>query len=673
MSKCNTENEKLWLQDALALFCTWSPLPKGSKHSGTRFNAITRMIMYTTIVLLLMKFKYWYIFLIGSVALLVVMYLKATKEATKEHFAFLSSTSVKMTEPSVIYNDFSNGQRLVKPQYQYNFNQQVEQLRSKDAYNQLRLMPIDTQNVSNTYQGYEDRVMNTKKEAGKRDSEAGVQYYTPYVGVNPKTNIPPVIGPRITDQDYWGKQSTVVHGVNKLHIVDVTNEAIDQMDMKPDYYPNADGYKYGYPLAIPVKYDNRVPNGVWEMNPVGQDPDIGYYPSQMNQYNAQNFGDYNRDTLPLYTNEKSYVVPNIDMKDIYNAGTQPFYRPWDQPNTSDYPSVRYQGITQDMADAQMGAVCNSCNPQLASQPSTAPKEGFSFVDIDGGRAKFAPDLDKYASQPPPQPLPNQYGGNPGGRGVFADTQPMMNRVPPGQNVQIPAVTSQLMYASPAYNYTDSYFNSPNTKLFLQDIQPSLYSYSVDQTPINNNVGISYAPQKPPRVLDQVTANGMSMPLYSRVDPQLVRTDGTVGQQARQPTRSNWSSEYSNFQPAPGSINFEDIYDPRFTTYGDPYRGYSDVNLGQVQYYYADVQAYREPNFITRSNVDFVDFRNPNGQIWPYYERNASLDETRSHVENQVTADELYHREDLMSLQMDKINRERWQTRFAPLNNNNSFH
>ena len=151
VTKCNTENEKLWLQDALALFCTWSPLPKGSKHSGTRFNAITRLIMYTTILLLLLKFKYWYIFLIGSVALLVVMYLKATKAATKEHFAFLSSTSVKMTD--VVYNDFSNGQRLIKPQYQYNFNQQVDQLRSKDAYNQLRLMPIDTQNISNTYQG----------------------------------------------------------------------------------------------------------------------------------------------------------------------------------------------------------------------------------------------------------------------------------------------------------------------------------------------------------------------------------------------------------------------------------------------------------------------------------------------------------------------------------------
>ena len=73
-----------------------------------------------------------------------------------------------------------------------------------------------------------------------------------------------------------------------------------------------------------------------------------------------------------------------------------------------------------------------------------------------------------------------------------------------------------------------------------------------------------------------------------------------------------------------------------------------------------------PNFISRTNVDFVDFRNPQGQIWPEYNRTASIDEVRSHVESQTTSDELYHREDLMSLQMDKANRRNYQLRFAPI-------
>jgi len=680
--KCNTEEEKPWLQDAFALFCSLSPLPKGSKYSGTRFNALTRLVIYVTAMLLVAKFKYWYIFLAGSMLILTIIYCCGCNKS-QENFALLSDAMLKdMSSTSsqipVVYNNYSNGMNMLKPTTQLDFNAQVQQIRSPDANNQLRLMPMDSANISNTFTGYEQRVLNTSKEKGKRDSQAGVQYYTPYVGVNPKTNIPPVIGPRITDQEYWGKQSTVRSDINKLQMVDVTNEAINTYDMAqiPDHYPDAQGYKYGYPLALPVKYDNRVPNGVWNMNPVGQDTDIGYYNSQEDLYNNNDYRDFNRNVLPTYQNPNSYVFPNIDMSSIYNAGTQPIYQQWDQANTNPMPPTEWRGITDQMAMQQMGGVCTNCNPGLTARlPPQAVKEGFSFIDGDKDVpvpvGNYPPQLKQYTSIAPPYPLQAQFNTQ-GTQGVFGGDYSQMTRVPPGQNVQIPAVTTQLMYQSPTVNYNEDYFNSPNSKLFLQTVQPQLYSYSVDQTPINSSVGIAYAPQKPPRVLDQVTANGLAMPLYSRVDPQLIRTNGTQGQQASQPTRSDWSAEYSNFQAPPGSINFEDIYDPRFTSYGDPYRSYSDVNLGQVQYYYSDVDAYRMPNFISRSNVDFVDFRTPNGQIWPEYIRNASIDEVRPHVENQVTADELYHREDLMSLQMDKINRERWQTRFAPLNNNNKF-
>jgi hypothetical protein len=203
-------------------------------------------------------------------------------------------------------------------------------------------------------------------------------------------------------------------------------------------------------------------------------------------------------------------------------------------------------------------------------------------------------------------------------------------------------------------------------LYLQDVQPGLYSYAVDQTPINSNVGITYNPQRAPKILDQITDGNLAYPLYTRIDPQLVRSDGTPGQLARNPTRTNWSSEYSDWKAAPGTINFEDIYDPRFTSYGDPYRSYSDVNLGQVQYYYSDVDAYRRPNFISRTNVDFIDFTNPNGQVWPYYNRTASVDDVRTQVENQYDADAIFHREDMMESLMSKRNRETWQLRYAPL-------
>jgi hypothetical protein len=671
-TKCNTEDEKFWLQNFRALFCTWSPVPKGSKNSGMRFNAMTRLMLYITLLMLLLKVKYWWVFLVGSIILLSIIYLKSPHN---ENFAILSQD---YTKEMITYNDSSNGKRMVTPQFEVPVSYQASQVRNPSPSNQLRLMPIDSQNISNTYgSDYTNRVLNTTNEPGKRDPQAGVQYYTPYVGINPKTNIPPIIAPRITDQDVWGKQSTVVRDINKLQMVDVTNEAIDTYDMAqiPTRYPYAQGYKVAYPLALPIQYQSRNPGSVWAMNPVGQDPDIGFYNAQTDLNNSADYRDFDRNVLPLQKNVNSYVFPNVDMN-IYNANTTPNYYQYDSPITTT-PPVQYQGVTAEMVEKQSGGTCNTCN---VVRDNGKVREGFAFVDLDTKPAEqpqqppvqqIPQQLNSYYSQPAQYPLTVKYNTQ-GERGMLGGQYTEMSRVPPGQNVQIPAVTDQLMYQSPVYSYTDKYFKSPAAKLFLQEIQPSLYSYAVDQTPINSSVGISYAPQNPPRVLSQIEANGTKYPLYSRVDPQLVRMDGTPGQQAQQPTRSDWSAEYSNFQAPAGSINFEDIYDPRFTSYGDPYRSYSDVNLGQIQYYYSDIDAYRMPNFITRSNVDFVDFRTPNGQIWPYYNRNVSIDEVRGHVENQVTTDELFHREDLMSLQMDKINRERWQTRFAPLDNNHSY-
>jgi hypothetical protein len=242
------------------------------------------------------------------------------------------------------------------------------------------------------------------------------------------------------------------------------------------------------------------------------------------------------------------------------------------------------------------------------------------------------------------------------RGVKKNTTPISN-----------IVQQQLLPDSPTYVYNEEYFNQPASRLYLQDIQPKLYSYAVDQTPINSNIGITYNPQRPPRFMDQIVdANKKNYPVMTRNDPQLVRDDGTPGQIAINPLRTDWSAKYSDYEAPAGSINFEDIYNPTFTSYGDPYRSYSDINLGQVRYYYSDVDAYKMPNFIQRSNVDFIEFTNPQGQVWPYYNREVDLDAIRAKVENQTTADEIYHREDMMENLMSRINRSNYQQRYAPL-------
>jgi hypothetical protein len=466
-----------------------------------------------------------------------------------------------------------------------------------------------------------------------------------------------------------------------------------------------EGYPYAqYPLGIPVGYSARPqdPNenrqNAWSMNAVGEDPDVGFYPAQQDLYNSQTIPDFNVNYLPAYQNANSFVFPTVDkMQDRLQLQSQatPLYRPWDAPvNPYAPPPTTYQGVTTEDTYLRTNGLPVPL-PPVAPPAPVAPVvsatngkdcknckvvEGFSFLEADpatrvqpSSAMNAQQQLGAYYSQPAPQELQDQFGSKGVYQSLGADYT-AHSRVSPsigghGQNMQIPMVTDQLMSQSPVYGYTADYFNSPNNKLFLSTVQPQLYSYAVDQQPINSSIGISYAPQNPPRVLDQVTANALGMPLFSRIDPQLIRTDGPPGLQARQPIRTDWSAEYSNYQPPAGTINYEDIYDPRFTSYGDPYRSYTDINLGQVQYYYSDIDAYKMPNFISRSNVDFVDFRTPQGQIWPEYNRTAGLDDVRSHVENQTTSDELFHREDMMSLQMSKANRNSWQQRFAPLSKN----
>lgn len=235
------------------------------------------------------------------------------------------------------------------------------------------------------------------------------------------------------------------------------------------------------------------------------------------------------------------------------------------------------------------------------------------------------------------------------------------------------ITSLLLPETATMTYTDEFLNQPNSNLFLQNIQPNIYSYAVDTTPINSLAsGITYTPQIPPKFRDQVynSAEGNTYPIYTRIDPQLIRNDGVPARLLEQPVRGDWSAEYSSWQPPEGSVNYEDIYDPRFTGYGDPYRSYSDILLGNVQYYYSDVDAYRMPNFITRSKVDFIEYTNPMGKTMPEYQRLAGLSDTRPFVNNQWTSDSNYFRENLMESQMRPANARAWQQRMAPLSKAN---
>jgi len=228
----------------------------------------------------------------------------------------------------------------------------------------------------------------------------------------------------------------------------------------------------------------------------------------------------------------------------------------------------------------------------------------------------------------------------------------------------------LMKATPTEVYSSEELNSPENRLFLQDVEPNVFSYSNDTTPINSAIGVTYTPQIPPRKLAYIQSPQGNVPMYTRFDPQLIRDDESGGRMLEQPERTVFGGSGDwEYEAAPGTINYENIYDGRYGggVGGDPYRSYSDVNLGQVRYFFSDIDSYRSPNFIQRNKIDHVDFTDPMGKTSPYYFREtAGLDDVREEVENDFSAKTIEFREDLMERQMRKKNSELWQNRLAPI-------
>jgi hypothetical protein len=633
---CRFENEEPWFQKPRNLLCDTDIIPRSRHIGGKRINTVTRFIIAVGLMLWVAKNKYWAKFIVLGLILILIYHLY-----------------------SKIQNNKSENYDLLSEHYYNN-------------------MSTRTANITNSYQGSTPTILRGN-ELGKRDIEAGITYYTPNSGVNRRTMVTPIDGPDIREipNTTWGKQSTNLGPyINEEKTRDMTTNTLQQT---PSGLPRArmspsNQFSISSPgIGTPVKYINQTQGGILPMNRVGQDPDHGYYTNGTFLNSAMDSRDWNSQVLPDYA--------SAAQRGEYPPRQPVMNQQYMQPARDEFPTfhpqknVQYGGLTK-----------LAKNPMELTEDDLIPtREGFAFPDespLESSQrlAQKQETMNRLASQKlakennrPPSGLVDKFN-NQGRVTEFKGTE--LNRVPPGIDSQYPTVPTQLMRASPVYAYDADYFNRPDSRIFLQDIQPKMYSYVVDQTPINSNIGITYAPQSPPAVMDQVYDSGGIYPMMSRVDPQLVRKDGTQGMKDVNPIRTNWSAEYSNFEPAPGSINFEDIYDPRYSSYGDPYRSYSDINLGQVQYYYSDIDAAALPNFISRTNIDYVDFRDPMGAEKPYYTRNASLDDVRPHVEDQTRADELFHREDQMNLLMTRANSRNWQLKHAPLrrsaNGNSSY-
>ena len=145
--------------------------------------------------------------------------------------------------------------------------------------------------------------------------------------------------------------------------------------------------------------------------------------------------------------------------------------------------------------------------------------------------------------------------------------------------------NQPMSINDYYPTLTGYHKNLNTQI----IDPSgVYTQTEVSEPQMTNLGISFAQQFQPL---QTVREGDSE-IIIRKNPRL----------------------YSNPQKIYdyGEITPDSIYDPRSAGYGDDRRTYIDTISGQPRFYYDDINAAREGNFITRNNIDVYNFTNQIG-------------------------------------------------------------
>lgn len=190
-------------------------------------------------------------------------------------------------------------------------------------------------------------------------------------------------------------------------------------------------------------------------------------------------------------------------------------------------------------------------------------------------------------------------------------------------------------------------------------------------PINRMNGVSYLPKYRP-VNDEVGPKNPNEYTYTRIDPQLTRDPETVDRSRaiELPPRTRWTQKHSEYEAPAGSIPLESIYDPRFTGGGgDPYRTYEDINSGRIRYYYRDLERYKYPLYVARSNndnfiVEHTQYKTPMDEVWTEQTR-LNTPDYRDVAENQYHADTLQFRESILEGVTRKDDRRRYQLQIAP--------
>jgi hypothetical protein len=196
---------------------------------------------------------------------------------------------------------------------------------------------------------------------------------------------------------------------------------------------------------------------------------------------------------------------------------------------------------------------------------------------------------------------------------------------------------------PFRDQLDSSMKEYNRNTFTQMIAPGVYTSNQIIEPIQTNIGISRTQQFQPTTKQYDSYGNV---YYVQHDPRV----------------------FNEVKPQQilDEVRPDNVYDPRLSGYGTSYRGYTDNLLGQPKFFYDDIDAVRNPAYISRSNIDHLKFADSIGIKEGYEEGNPNTDSIRLLANNAKVEQELSFRTDLQESLTRKIRSNEWQQKIAPI-------
>lgn len=664
---------KFWVENPPDLVCSYNIIPMKNMDLEEQMNSLTRLAVLLFVpTVAITNIRFAAILLIIIIIFIVIFYYKKRKNSIKkgdviEKFGMQEMECKKRENISMGLNALANAGVAMKP----TMNQQIK---NQIIYNELSTVsPTNPSCNTGVYcgggsQGNLDSY-NKKQDNGisiqynlntKKQVPATVNQQANYFGgnsdrfsskynlptgsgpeffsynhalagnANPRTLIPPVITPKMYDAKYWRADELInFNQINARSAADTFASGYDVSNCCNAYCTGCSGcsgMREGYDEGENNKQDKQ-----WE-----KEDDL----NRMSNRPMNPFGDINR-RIP--ENNRG-LTPDM------TKGPS-----WDDLSGQIQNNIPNGEMMGDPIDSALNGYDDPPNDS-----DRDVRENFMFPSgsdtrySNTSRSTFTPPCDGYSPglNTPNYSIPYKQGiertGPPKMVGPIKSGSVNVSCGYNPQNISVNLPTNAL--GGPCQK--DPVMAEYNKNLYTTTIQPNVYSRSEVNEPINANIGISFQQQFEP-VSCKNTGSSLQYTLHDPSIPYEVM-EGYNDCGAFAEGGESQGERITNY----------DMYDPRFFGYGSSSRSYLDEMTGQVRFSYEDVSVVRQPNYITRNNLDFV----PNMPHYgPMAEKQEGLGAVKKRANNLFLKNSLEQRNSLMERQMEKMNTILSQRRMAPIN------